>query len=257
MTMNIPSDLHRAFEDKIKRGIFNPVARLLPEQVREDRLQDAIAQTWAMYERYAERDELLDDAILIHSCGLRATDASRYYVPCDWYQRKRDVFDLRNFMHGRVEVLRFGDFAAEDEHRGPDEDEAPVGFSLAEATSNNPTQRILSAINLIAWLAELPADDRRMLELRAAGFDLGEIANELGSSTFAICRRIKELGEDLARHTDLTGAVHRPQLKPTTMHEEVQPDSGVRPRVRGRFNKSQAPISSTKGMSIRRGRRAA
>jgi hypothetical protein len=174
--MNIPTDLRGEFENKIRRGIFNPVARLLPEDVREDRLQDAIAQTWAMYERYAERGEILDDAILVHSCGLRATDSSRYYVPCDGYQRKRDALDPRNFMAGHVEVLRFGDFDADDELRGPDEDEAPVGFGLAEATSANPTRRIISAINLAAWLAELPAEDRHMIELRAAGYGLEETA---------------------------------------------------------------------------------
>ena len=73
----IPTYLCRAFDTKIRRGIFNHVARLLPEDVREERLQDAIAQTWATYEWYALRGELLDDAILVHSCGQRATDASR------------------------------------------------------------------------------------------------------------------------------------------------------------------------------------
>ncbi|XXX76093.1 hypothetical protein WMF30_51435 [Sorangium sp. So ce134] len=244
MTTSIPTDLRRSFEDKIKRGIFNPVARLLPKHVREDRLQDAIAQTWDMYERYAERGELLDDAILVHSCGLRATDASRYYVPCDGYQRKRDVFDPRNFMEGRVEVLRFGDF--------DDEDEAPFGFALAEATSSNPTRRILSAINLTAWLADLPADDRRMLELRAAGIDLEEISGEIGSSTFAICRRIEELGENLAGHAGLPDAVRRWQSKRTAIHEDAPPDSRVRRRERDRPGKSQVPISSTRDMPTRR-----
>ncbi|WP_437301146.1 hypothetical protein [Sorangium sp. So ce426] len=257
MRLSIPTDLRRSFEDRITRGIFNPVARLLPEHVREDRPQDAIAQTWAMYERYAERGELLDDAILVHSCGPRATDASRYYVPCNGYQRKCDVFDPRNFMEGRIEVLRFGDFDDEDEHRGPDEDEAPVGFGLAEATSSNPTRRILSAINLTAWLADLPADDRRMLELRAAGFDLEEISGEIGSSMFAICRRIEELGENLARHACLPDAVRRGQSKRMAIHEDAQPDSRVRRRVRGRPDKSQVPISSTRGMPTRRMRRAA
>jgi hypothetical protein len=261
VTMTIPTDLRSEFEKKIRRGIFNPVARFLPEDVREDRLQDAIAQTWQMYERYAERGELLDDAILVHSCGLRATDASRHYVPCEGYQRKRDALDPRNFLEGHVEVLRFGDFGDEDEHRGPDEDDAPVGFGLAEATSTNPTRRILSAINLVAWLQDLPAEDRRMIELRAAGFDLEEIAGELGTSKFAVCRRIKELGEDLAKHAGLPDAVHRRLLKCTTMHEGAPPDSGIRPTVRGRPRKSQAPISSTRSSTgdvpTRRGRRAA
>ena len=46
--MNIPTDLRGEFERKIRRGIFNPIARFLPEDVREDRLQDAIAQPWAI-----------------------------------------------------------------------------------------------------------------------------------------------------------------------------------------------------------------
>ncbi|WP_437649240.1 hypothetical protein [Sorangium sp. So ce362] len=210
-----------------------------------------------MYERYAERGELLDDAILVHSCGPPATAASRYYVPCNGYQRKCDVFDPRNFMEGRIEELRFGDFDDEDEHRGPDEDEAPVGLGLAEATSSNPTRRILSAIDLTAWLADLPADDRRMLDLRAAGFDLEEISGEIGSSTFAICRRIEELGENLAGHVCLPDAVHRRQSKRMAIHEDAQPDSRVRRRVRGQPDKSQVPISSTRDMPTRRMRRAA
>jgi hypothetical protein len=38
VTMTIPTDLRRAFDNKIRRGIFQPVARFLPEDVREDRL---------------------------------------------------------------------------------------------------------------------------------------------------------------------------------------------------------------------------
>ena len=228
VTMNIPTDLRSEFEKKIKRGIFNPVARLLPEDVREDRLQDAIAQTWAMYERYAQRGELLDDAILVHSCGLRATDASRYYVPCDGYQRKRDALDPRNFMEGHVELLRFGDFDADDEHRGPDEDEEPVGFGLAEATSSNPTRRILSAINLTAWLAELPVEDRHMLELRAAGHGLEEIAEKMGISTSNIFARCKRLGLALAEHAGIC----------------VNPKQKVRKALKN--SRRQGPISETR-----------
>src|SRR5277367_4593725 len=110
VTTTIPTDLRAAFDAKVRRGIFDPVARFLPEDVQEDRLQDAIAQTWAMYERYAQRGELLDDAILVHSCRLRATDPGRHYVPCDGHQRKGDVLDPRNFLDGTLEVLRLGDF---------------------------------------------------------------------------------------------------------------------------------------------------
>jgi DNA-directed RNA polymerase specialized sigma24 family protein len=235
VTTTIPTDLRGEFEKKIRRGIFNPVARFLPEDVREDRLQDAIAQTWQMYERYAARGELLDDALLVHSCRLRATDASRYYVPCDGYQRKRDALDPRNFMDGRIEVLRFGDFADEDEHRCPDEDEAPVGVGFAEATSNNPTRKILSAIDLTAWLEELPAEDRRMLELRAAGFTLEETAAKLGVSTSCVFANCKRLGQALAEHAGIyiqpkkrkARAPSRSKVGATGRQQG--PSSGVRP----------------------------
>jgi DNA-binding CsgD family transcriptional regulator len=232
--MNIPTDLRGEFEKKIRRGIFNPVARFLPEEVREDRMQDAIAQTWAMYERYAQRGELLDDAILVHSCGLRATDPSRYYVPCDGYQRKRDALDPRNFMEGHVELLRFDDFDADDEIRGPDEDEAPVGFGLAEATSSNPTRRILSAINLTAWLTELSPEDRRMLELRAAGHGLEEIAEKMGVSTSNVFVRCYRLGLALAEHAEVN-------LQPKKRKARVP--SRSRAAATGQ---QEAPISETR-----------
>ncbi|WP_437899208.1 hypothetical protein [Sorangium sp. So ce124] len=96
-----------------------------------------------------------------------------------------------------------------------------------------------------------------MLELHAAGFDLEEISGEIGSSTFAICRRIEELGENLAGHACLPDAVRRRQSKRMAIHEDAQPDSRVRRRVRGRPDKSQVPISGTRDMPTRRMRRAA
>jgi hypothetical protein len=84
-----------------------------------------------MYARYAERGELLDDAILVHACRQRATDPSRYFVHCDGYKRKKDVLDPRNFMEGQVEVLHFGDVV-------DDVEEAPVHLGFAELDSANP-----------------------------------------------------------------------------------------------------------------------
>jgi len=197
VTMN-PAELRRAFENKIKRGIFNPVARHLHEDIREDRMQDALAQTWAMYERYAERGEILDDALLVHACRLRAIDLSRHYVPSEGYQRKRDVLDPRNYHSGRVEVLRFCDVAAESESCWSSEEGDPFAIGFAEKTSLNPHGRIVSAINLLDWLEELPAEDRRMLELRASGYTLEESAAMMGLSTSTIFAKSKRLGLALA-----------------------------------------------------------
>jgi DNA-directed RNA polymerase specialized sigma24 family protein len=229
--MNTPADLRRVFEDKIKRGIFKPIERFLHEDIREERMQEALGLTWRLYADHAERGEILDDALLVHACKLRAIDLNRYVAQCDGGQRRRDVFDLRNYIAGRVEVLRFGDFDAEDEIRGPDDDEAPSGFGLAEATSANPTRRILSAINLSAWLTELSAEDRRMLELRAAGFGLEEIAEKMGVSTSCVFANCRRLGHALAEHA---GICVKPKAR-TSSRLKVK-DTGRR----------QGPISETR-----------
>ena len=249
MTTTTPTDIRKDFENKIRRGIFRPVSRFLPEEHREERLQDAIAQTWEMYQNRAARGELVEDAILVHFYRLRATDPSRHFVPCEGYQRKRDVLDLRNYMEGRVEILHFSDVADDVEDTA-----ASLGF--AEINSSNPTRRIVSAISLHEWLATLGTDDRELIELRVAGYDLDESAEKLGMSRFSVCRRIKQLGEDLARHADLPDSVHRRKLRRTKAREDAPPESGVRRRERGR-SREQAALPGTRNMMSRRLRRAA
>ncbi|MDC3956265.1 hypothetical protein KEG38_20560 [Polyangium jinanense] len=249
MTTTIPKNIRQEFEKKIRRGIFQPIARHLPEDIREDRLQDAIAQVWEMYERYAERGELLDDAILVHACRLRATDPGRHYVPCEGYQRKRDVLDPRNYMQGNLEVLHLDDVA-------DDMEDTSFSLGFAELDSTNPTRRIISAISLNEWLETLTPRDRELIELRAAGYDLDESAEKLGLTRFAVCRRVKELGELLAQHAGMPDAVHRRQLKHAKASEEPAPESGIREKVtRGRPKKSVASPAWHK--PSRRVRRAA
>ena len=65
------SEVRKSFDEKVRRGIFRPVARHLPESIREERLHDAVCQTFKMYQRYARRGTLLPDAILVHSCRQR------------------------------------------------------------------------------------------------------------------------------------------------------------------------------------------
>jgi hypothetical protein len=241
VTTTIPIDLRAAFEDKIRRGIFRPIERHLPEDVREDRLQDAIALTWAMYERYALRGELLDDAILVHSCTLRATDASRYYVPCEGYQRKRDALDPRNYMAGTVEVLRLADLHEEedDEAHQVDRRDKPISVGFAELRCTNPVRKILSAIDLTAWLAGLAPEDRQTLELRGAGYTLEETADKLGVSLSVVFARCRRLGEELAERAGIP--IEPRQHKPRRAEERVstQPArAGTPAMTRGEPRKS-------------------
>ena len=112
--------------------------------------------------------------------------------------------------------------------RGPDEDEAPLGFDLAEATSANPLRKILSAIDLTVWLDELPADDRRMLQLRTAGFTLAETPATLGVSTSNIFARCKRLGSILAEQAGMS--FQAKERKVWSARRAVQPASTRRPR---------------------------
>jgi hypothetical protein len=41
------------FDKKVRNGTFNPVARRLPADIAEERLQDAVCQTFEAYRRYA------------------------------------------------------------------------------------------------------------------------------------------------------------------------------------------------------------
>ncbi|MDI3284717.1 hypothetical protein [Polyangium sp. 15x6] len=77
------------------------------------------------------------------------------------------------------------------------------------------------------WLETFSPRDRELVELRAAGHDLDESAEKLGTSRFMVCRRIKELDELLAEHADMPDCVYRRQWKRSRAGEEAPPESGV------------------------------
>lgn len=186
-------EISRAFDAKVRRGMFAPVARhILRHPEPEDRLQDAICQTWEMYHRYAERGVVLDDAILVHSCRQRAVDLARHFVPADG-QRYHDAFDQRAYREGKVEVLRL-DGLPEDQ----DEERPQMQIGLALEMCASPEKKINSALDLDAWLDSLSAQDYSLLEGRMAGYELERLGHDLGWSGPTTCRRVKKLGQELA-----------------------------------------------------------
>jgi hypothetical protein len=89
--MMTQQELRSSFNGKVKRGIFSPVARHITNLAdAEDRLQEAVCMTFEMAARYAERGLVLNDAISVHSCRLRAVDLGRGFVRDDAHPR-RDV----------------------------------------------------------------------------------------------------------------------------------------------------------------------
>ncbi len=185
--------LNEEFSRKVRRGIFQPVARhLTNESTAEDRLQDGVCQTWQMYYRYAtEKDNVLHDAILVHYCKRRAVDLDRHFVPPGCCRRK-DVLDPRGYRDGRVEVLNI-DGICEDS----DEDDAlQVGY--AEVLAPTPERKLNSALDLKSWLRDLSRQEREILKGKLDGFTIAEIAVHLGLNSSKVFQEAKRLGLDLA-----------------------------------------------------------
>jgi hypothetical protein len=160
VTMTLES-VRSSFDEKIRRGMFRPITRRLHADMAEDRSQEALALVYEQYRRHAERGHILDDALLVHAARLRAEDLGRQIVPCDGVARKGCVMDARNYIDGKVEVLRLDKIVQ-------DHDEANM-LGLAEAMAANPVRKLVSAIDLEAWLAGLSEDDQVLLFMRMAG----------------------------------------------------------------------------------------
>jgi len=191
--------IRSSFDEKVRRGMFRPITRRLHADMAEDRSQEALALVYEQYRRHAEQGHILDDALLVHAARLRAEDLSRTVVGCDGRARKFCVMDVRNYIDGKVEVLRLDKIIS-------DHDEANM-LGLAEAMAANPVRRIVSAIDLETWLAELPEDDQVLLSMRMAGHRLKSIAKRLGISTSAAWARSRQLGHELAEraHVEVPG----------------------------------------------------
>jgi hypothetical protein len=203
------SEINAAFTDKVRRGIFRPVARhLTDEATAEDRFQIAVALTWEMFARYAaERNVVLSDGILVHSCRQRAVDLDRDFVPADGGCRNQDVLDPRAYRDGKVEVLRL-DGNAPNGSREPDR---VLEISYAEAMALRPERKIHSAIDLEEWVAAQASLDQLLLEKRMAGYTLEQIAFDLDLTTSKVFERSRKLGLELAARAgvDIEGGRRR------------------------------------------------
>lgn len=200
------------FDQKVRRKLFRPVARHLPEHVAEDRLQEAICLTYEMFARYAARGTILPDAVLVHSCRQRATDAGRRFVATD-SQPLKDVLDPRHQLARRFEVLSLDGLLTDEGEQPASDGDREVAFRAA--MQHDPTREILSAIDLLEWFGRQTGRDQQMLALRFAGFTLGEIADEVRLAPPVVCARLHALGTDLAVHAGLpTGKRARKKRAP-------------------------------------------
>jgi hypothetical protein len=200
--MEVPMTLESirsSFDEKVRRGMFRPITRRMHADTAEDRSQEGLALAYENYRRNALQGRILDDALLVHFARLRAEDLGRTVVGCNGRARKFCAMDVRNYIDGKVEVLRLDKIIH-------DRGEVDM-LGLAEVMANNPAKKIVSAIDLEAWLASLPEDDRALLSMRMAGHGWTEIGASLcisGSSAWSRCRN---LGRELAEraHVEIPG----------------------------------------------------
>src|SRR5512138_3785705 len=166
-------EIREQFEMKVRAGIFRPVLRHITGNDPEERLAEAVAMTFELYARKAKAGVLLDDAVLVHHCRLRAIDLGRQFVKGG--QRLRDAMDPRNFHRGRLELLRIDGIPDEDGDFKTEED-GNVVIGLADGLAQDPTPRIIGAIDLESWARTLPEADRAVLAARYQGHTLQETA---------------------------------------------------------------------------------
>ncbi len=189
---SLATSINATFANKVRRGIFNPVARYVTGFVDpEDRLQDAIAQTWQLYRRNAEAGRILDDALLVHHCKLRAIDPARSIVPADGI-RCQDVYDSRAHKNGTVEVLRL---------QTDNGDSEAIGLAAEDQAA--PERRLLSAIDLEAWVDDLDEADKKLVGYKHLGMSTADVASETGSDYWHTYRRERQLGHELAARAGL------------------------------------------------------
>ena len=194
-------EIREQFEKKVRAGIFRPVIRHITGNDPEERLAEAVAMTFELYARKAKAGVVLDDAVLVHHCRLRAIDLGRQLVKGG--QRLRDAMDPRNFHRGRLELLRIDGIPDEDGDLHGEED-GNVVIGLADGLAQDPTPRIIGAIDLERWARTLPEGDRAVLAARYQGHTLQETAEAMDSSISAVFARLKRLGGELAHRAGVT-----------------------------------------------------
>jgi hypothetical protein len=159
------AQINKTFEKKIRKGIFKPVARLLSNQATaEDRLQDAICQTWAMFMRYAERGKILDDALWVKKCKWSACDLGRSFVPADGCWRNQDIYDPRAYHSGKVELLHIDGICNDQDTEG----DKPLQVGLAEEMAASPERMMISAHDLQQWVGGLRFQNQAIMERKMA-----------------------------------------------------------------------------------------
>jgi hypothetical protein len=187
--------LHEQFTNLIEQGAFDRLRRYVTSTDQDDRMAEAIGQTWAMAARKAELGIKMDNALIVHAVKLRAIDHRRQ-LPRGG-QPRRDALHFSNFVDGKVEIHRI-DGLLDDDGNFTRECDNLLQVAWLAATSLDPADQLASAIDIDAWLTSLDDADRELLAGRLAGFSLQELASRTNRSITSVFTRLRDLGGDLA-----------------------------------------------------------
>lgn len=195
------SIVNQQFDRLMRKGAFNGIRRFIRAGDSDDRLSEGIAQALELALRKAARGESMDDALVVFAARRRALDIRRRFVKGG--QPRRDVMCHANYVDNKVQVVHLDGLEdEEDGWRG----EGDVGLQVAwaAALTEDPCERILSALDLETWVETLREDDRAVLRLRYSGCTLTETAAAVGCSTSAAFARLRRLGAELAQRAGVS-----------------------------------------------------
>lgn len=192
--------VQQQFSALMQKGAFEPIRRFLTGADADDRLAEGIAMTYEAALRKAEQGVAMDDALVVYAARLRTVEIRREFVK--GRQPRRDVMCHANYVDNKVQVLHIDGF--EDETDGwPREGDVGLQVAWAAALTNDPSEKLDSALDLGAWLATLNLGDRRLLADRLAGMSLQEVANRTDTSVTGAFQRLRRLGEGLAANAGI------------------------------------------------------
>lgn len=202
--------VQQQFSSLMQQRAFEPIRRFLTGADADDRLAEGIAMAYETALRKADQGVKMDDALVVYAARLRAVEIRREFVK--GRQPRRDALHRANYTDGRTEVFHLDGF--EDETDGwPREGDVGLQVAWSAALTHDPTDKIVSALDLCAWVANLNGGDRALLAGRVAGLTLQELASRHDTSVTAVFQRLRGLGYGLACRIGLPQT--RSATKPT------------------------------------------
>jgi biotin operon repressor len=211
-----PVDARTRFAHLVESGALKACERHVAcAYDADDRIAEDIGGTWKWYQQQIALGRDPELALIRHCCKLRTVDRSHRLDCGDGGHWPQDVYHMQG--RSGVELRRLQLLDHED-----DRVEQDPNVGLAEAGCQDPTEKLDSALDLKAWLRELPARDRTLLAMRQAGHGLEAIGKKLKATSSTIWKHSQELGAELAERAGVKIENKRRQRLPRGLPSAVR-----------------------------------